>query len=481
MQVNVNGIESKHRIFCNRSMNMKTIQAVGFDMDYTLALYRPEAFEGLAYDETLKKLVGLGYPEEILKWKFDTKYMVRGLAIDKHRGNIIKMDRHRYVKVAYHGFTEMPREQRRALYDAARVTNYEEPDFALIDTLFTLADAYLFAQLVELKDSKPEAVTKSYSEVYKDVRAAIDLCHRDGSIKLKVAQEPWTFIKRDPHLEETLVRLRESGRRVFVVTNSLWDYTQVVMNYLMGNDTTTLNNDWVKYFDVVITGATKPSFFMSNNPLYEVDPTSGYLKNTDGIVSSSQIFQGGNFRQLHEMLGVTSGSEVLYVGDHIYGDILRSKKELGWRTMLVIDELEKEIETLQKNAVEYKNYEEMLQLKDNLDDEIQRVTYTLEVRAKGKKTNASPKEEKELQNQIAQLTDQRTKTREALRRSLRTYHQRFHRVWGELMKTGHQNSRFAAQVENYACLYTSKLANLRFYSPNKSFRSTRDFMPHDFY
>ena len=27
--------------------------------------------------------------------------------------------------------------------------------------------------------------------------------------------------------------------------------------------------------------------------------------------------------------------QVLYVGDHIYGDILRSKKTLGWRTMLV--------------------------------------------------------------------------------------------------------------------------------------------------
>lgn len=27
--------------------------------------------------------------------------------------------------------------------------------------------------------------------------------------------------------------------------------------------------------------------------------------------------------------------QCLYIGDHIYGDILRSKKSLGWRTMLV--------------------------------------------------------------------------------------------------------------------------------------------------
>jgi 5' nucleotidase family len=38
------------------------------------------------------------------------------------------------------------------------------------------------------------------------------------------------------------------------------------------------------------------------------------------------------------------GLQVLYVGDHIYGDILRSKKTLGWRTMLVVPELESELE-----------------------------------------------------------------------------------------------------------------------------------------
>ena len=47
------------------------------------------------------------------------------------------------------------------------------------------------------------------------------------------------------------------------------------------------------------------------------------------------------------------------------------------------------------------------------------------------------------------------------------------------MKTGQQNSRFAAQVENYACLYTSKFTNLIHYSLNKGFNSTRDYMPHD--
>lgn len=44
------------------------------------------------------------------------------------------------------------------------------------------------------------------------------------------------------------------------------------------------------------------------------------------LLSMSSPTQGGNYVDLHQMMGVRSGTEVLYVGDHIYGDILRSKK-----------------------------------------------------------------------------------------------------------------------------------------------------------
>lgn len=59
-------IDIGKQIFCNRSLNMRNIVAVGFDMDYTLAQYKPETFESLAYAGTIKKLVNdLGYPHEV--------------------------------------------------------------------------------------------------------------------------------------------------------------------------------------------------------------------------------------------------------------------------------------------------------------------------------------------------------------------------------------------------------------------------------
>jgi len=44
------------QIFCNRELALRRIEAIGFDMDYTIAQYLP-AFDLLAYDGSLKKLV----------------------------------------------------------------------------------------------------------------------------------------------------------------------------------------------------------------------------------------------------------------------------------------------------------------------------------------------------------------------------------------------------------------------------------------
>lgn len=38
------------------------------------------------------------------------------------------------------------------------------------------------------------------------------------------------------------------------------------------------------------------------------------------------------------------GKDVLYIGDHIFGDVLRSKKTRGWRTFLVVPELRHELQ-----------------------------------------------------------------------------------------------------------------------------------------
>ncbi|KAK8585109.1 hypothetical protein V6N13_139048 [Hibiscus sabdariffa] len=492
-------IDIGNQIFCNRSLNMRSIVAVGFDMDYTLAQYKPETFESLAYEGTIRKLVyDLGYPQELLEWTFDWKYMVRGLVLDKKRGNILKMDRHKYVKVAYHGFRELSKEDKVGIYVNTLIRDtFDEPDYALIDTLFSLAEAYLFAQLVDFRDKNPGKVP-DYSHLYKDVRAAVDLCHRDGTLKQMVAKDPNRYINEDTSIVPMLKMLRNSGRSTFLVTNSLWDYTNIVMNFLCASHTMdggiNYNFDWLQYFDVVITGSAKPGFFLDNRAnIFEVEPESGMLLNTDngtpmpqvgntspkvlpkGLSKRCRVFQGGCVGHLHKLLSVESSSQVLYVGDHIYGDILRSKKVLGWRTMLVVPELEREVGLLWELRDKRKQLRLLRKERDLVEDQVHHLKWSL------KFESLCDDQKQNMISTLGELESRRDQVRLAHQQAQRDCHQKFHRIWGQLMKTGYQNSRFAHQVERFACLYTSQVSNLSLYSPDKYYRPSEDFMPHEFH
>ena len=65
------------------------------------------------------------------------------------------------------------------------------------------------------------------------------------------------------------------------------------------------------------------------------------------------------------------------MGDHIYGDILRSKKTLGWRTMLVVPELETELEIQAASAGVGAELKTLRQQRDGLEDQIQRLEATI--------------------------------------------------------------------------------------------------------
>ncbi|WIA37290.1 hypothetical protein OEZ86_014231 [Tetradesmus obliquus] len=495
------------QIFCNRSLNMKQIKAIGFDMDYTLAQYKPDTFELLAHSQTVDKLVtAFGYPPELYDFKFDWRYMMRGLIIDKTRGNVIKVDRHKYVKVAYHGFRSLSSEERNAVYNHSAVRDdYEEPAYGMIDTLFSLAEAYLFMQLVELVDKAPGKLPNfsGYAGVYRDVRAAVDLCHRDGSLKRHVAANPSKYIHDDPHLVSMLQMYKRSGRQLFLATNSLWDYTHVVMNYLCGKRVGKAKNDeWLRMFDVVVVGCGKPGFFSERRPLFAVSTRDGALHNTDngapiiplgeedlpddilgrgstmsqldlGEDDKAAVFQGGNYVDLHQMLGVRAGSEVLYVGDHIYGDILRSKKSLGWRTMLVVPELEQELAVAEATRTTQFELKMLRNARSDLDTQIQRLEWAF------KQREIPPEALLQNQEQLALLRAEREAVKDRHSRLLLEHHQAFHPIWGQLLKTGYQNSRYGHQIDRFACLYTSHVANLAFYSPDRAYGGRVDYMAHE--
>jgi hypothetical protein len=97
----------------------------------------------------------------------------------------------------------------------------------------------------------------------------------------------------------------------------------------------------------------------------------------DMLCLLQKVFQGGSVSDLHELLDIENASSILYVGDHIYGDILKSKKSMGWRTMLIVPELEMELQHAVSCEGTQRELALLRQLRDAKTERIHRLEWAL--------------------------------------------------------------------------------------------------------
>jgi len=482
----------ERRIFTNRDLNLDRIPVVGFDMDYTLAIYRQEAIEELSLLCTIEKLVARGYPETLHRTDADPRFAIRGLMVDKRLGNVMKMDRHGYVGRAFHGRRRLSSEERKAVYRFQRL-GQERARFAPVDTLFELPEVTLFAEVVELIDAHPEMwpgeKPPGYAEAWQDVRECIDESHRDGSIKDLVKRDPGRYIERDPDLPETLHKFRSAGKKLFVLTNSFFPYTNAVMTYLLGGSPSYA--DWTAYFDWVVVGSGKPGFFIDSRPFQELAREGEAVGSPRPDVQRGKLYQAGNQAGLQRSFGVHP-DEVLYVGDHIYGDIVKSKKSSGWRTALVVQELHHELAVRRDRSITLQEIEALYTLRARIAGEVSAQRHLSRVLSRVTAQQLVEREGLELAEAEAMLEQTRTavrrgverlrayedETRQSLERRSREVDEAFNPYWGSSFAERHDTSRFGSQVEYYACIYTSRVSNFRYVSPAKYFISPHGSMPH---
>jgi hypothetical protein len=236
---------------------------------------------------------------------------------------------------------------------------------------------------------------------------------------------------------------------------------------------------------LIVTGAGKPGWFSEKRPILELSESGEVLGEATGL-ERGRIYQGGSLSEF-ERLGGIGGDRVLYVGDHIYGDILRSRKSSLWRTCMIVQELEPELAWLEKNGEAIDEMGRLEELRARLDDELGARKSALN--ALDRRLERDPREGPERAN-IESERRELKRDLERLRRALRDANARveelerqvelgFNRYWGLTFKEGHENSRFGEQIEDYACIYTSRVSNFLFYSPMQYLRSLRAAMPHE--
>lgn len=474
-------IARQRRVFCNRNLRMGNIAWVGFDMDYTLAIYDQLQMDELSIRATLEKLLLRGYPEFLAKIPYATDFPVRGLLIDKRYGHVLKMNRFKHVSKAYHGFRQLSKDEVRDLYHAKKVRP-GTPRYHWIDTLYALSEAAVYAAIVEALEKRN--MTVDFGRLFADIRDSIDEAHRDGTILNAILSDIPRYIRRDNDLALALHKLRSGGKKLFLLTNSRWAYTDKLMEHLLGGAMAEYPS-WRNYFDVVIVAASKPAFFNERRPLLERDGET--VRPAMYPLERGRIYEGGNVQDLERALGV-SGDQVLYVGDHIYGDILRSKKESVWRTAMVIQEMETEVAAYESCKEDFLRAEQLEDIRERMEDELRYyqtrfkdLTRRIEQGKRGAPAKGAEMEAERgrVKRAVERIRGRLRQVEAELSTIEKRVDARFHPFWGALLKEGHEVSSFGAQVEEYACLYTSRVSNLLNYSPQQFFRSPRDVMPHE--
>lgn len=450
-------------IFINRTLNMKKIKAIGFDMDYTIVRYNTEAFERFTHQAVLKKLVSeKKYPEDILKLEFDFHRVIQGLVIDKKKGNLLKVSRFGKVKSSYHGLTPIDFKEQQKMYGNG-VIDLSDGHIQSLDTNFSVSNGVLYSQLVELK--KTGLSFPDFEALADDIKEILDICHSDGTLKNHVRSNMSDFIIQDPEVVALFERYKRYGKKLLVITNSDFSYTKLLLDHTI-NPFLKEHKDWSELFEITVTLASKPRFFTTKSPFLAIDPSTGSMTNAEGKISKG-IYQGGFAGQLQKDLGL-DGDEILYLGDHIYGDVVSIKKTFNWRTALVLDPLKEEIEALKKSAPIQTEIDKLMSVKESLEHKLN----DIDVRKNELHEDVSKEELNALFIEI-------DKVNTAISEFLEQHKKFFNPYWGEMMRAGLEESRFADQVEKYACIYMTKVADLISYSPRTYFRPFRRVLPHE--
>ncbi|KYQ89783.1 5'-nucleotidase [Tieghemostelium lacteum] len=491
--------ELSKRVFVNRDLKLDKIEFFGFDMDYTLAVYNSPDFEELAYNMVIDSLITIGYPKSIKKLKYDHSFPIRGLFLDKELGNLLKIDNFGNIILCYHGKQPISAKRTQELYPSMRVYGDDiAKRFYLLNTLFTLPEACLYSDLVEhlerestlrlteeLADEQQQENSPplsnitasnntgvptlpkgtptlssvqepdgdlSYSNLFQDVRTAMDLVHNDGSLKSKVLDDMPRYIRKTPDMPVFFDKLRQNNNKVFLLTNSEFYYTNKVMSYMMDGFNPKYPT-WRDYFNIIIVGADKPRFFSEGTTIREVDINTGNLKitNVKDRFEEGKVYHGGSLPLFQKLTGA-KGNRVLYFGDHIFADIIKSKKIHGWRNLLIVPELSHELKVIseQKSTINH-----LLNL-EFIRAEIYR---GLDLEC------TTPPDITVLHNHIKEASDKLNKA--------------YNKNFGSLFKTGSNPTFFAMQVQRYADLYTSDYLNILNYPLFYHFCANSPLMPHE--
>jgi len=217
-------------------------------------------------------------------------------------------------------------------------------------TLFEVPACQVCALLVDEADRQaamnmlPAGVVEAYARILPNIRKAIhehlkwqNFAEHKGGYFPQLAKAPEKFVLRRDAVRAWLERMRSAdSKRLFLLTNSNWDYADLVM-------TTAFGSDWRNLFDLIVYRASKKgAFFDHKRPFKSFDKkllsegeSTGNLR--EALESGCCEFVEGNAADISKLFGEDAG--VMYFGDDLNGDVAVVHRFSPWRTVAVVEEL----------------------------------------------------------------------------------------------------------------------------------------------
>ncbi|MGD2015075.1 MAG: HAD-IG family 5'-nucleotidase [Desulfobacterales bacterium] len=463
----------ERNIFTNRTLNMRSIQAIGYDMDYTLIHYNVKRWEQAMYEYLKRKLLELGWPVENLE--HIPGIIIRGLVIDKKFGNIVKPNRFGYVKRAFHGTKPLEFGAMRKVYSRTTV-DIREDRWLLLTTLFDIPVACMYSQLVDKLDRYEFPEVMGYADLAELLIGNLDAAYAEGMLKDEILKDPARYVVEDPDTFLTLLDQKHAGKKLLLITNSEWEFVSGIMAYTFDSQ---LQNEmtWRDLFDMIIVSAEKPNFFLREQPVFEVVTEEGLLRPVTGSLKEGAVYVGGHAKLVEEAFGL-KGSQIMYIGDHVESDVHVSKSILRWRTGLVLRELEEELACLCEFQDRQAELTSMMGKKVTLEQEHARLKLHTQ-RIKGGYGPETKLVIDEINSQVSEVEQKILTLDERIKPLAKKAQEIFNPHWGLLTRAGFDKSYLARQLEGYADIYTSRVSNLIYQTPFAYLRSTRSSLPHD--
>jgi len=332
---------------------------VGFDMDHTLCRYQLDKFFAMQYSAIVDFLVEQrGYPATLRRpIGGDVDFLHKGLIFDMERGNFLKMGALGQVLRASHGTARMTRQEIDTVYCDQQISEVliefaadliEGTEGVLhrqvrpFKDYFDMPAALVSARVVDALDAQNGGCRLPKYTFWKDVLMALVEMFKRENLRLnkggyypRMRSKPHVYLVPCSDAVKNWLTALHQRQVTYVVSGSDPEYVDHIATFCLGPD-------WRQYFDFIVCGAKKPTFFTGNRPFHRIGSEEDI--DVNDVLKSGQIYVQGNWQQLKSSMAHFIGPDVehphcVFFGDHLIQDVLAADR-CGVDAVAIVEEVD---------------------------------------------------------------------------------------------------------------------------------------------